>query len=1149
MKRRPLSGGVFLLSVLLALGAGRGGAQTFQGRVFEGASGVETTPISGVTVTLYGSNNANDIGTAVTSATTDANGWYQLKETGSTREYYNIVETNPSGYNSTGAKSQSGTVINYDRIQFSGSLVRLVLSGNKFYDQKQQSTPSNNPPVAEAGGPYSCYAGGSITFDGSASYDPDTGDSITKYEWDLDNDGQYDDATGKTVTKTYGSAGSGTVGLRVTDSHGAQDTDTATYTVSDQQQQERDGAIYGMKFNDLNGNHQKDSGEPGLAGWTIGFTENVVAGAPLYGIATTGSDGKYSFSSVPPGNYTVSEVAQSGWTQTYPTGGSYTVNVAAGQAISNLDFGNTRTSSDTTTIILPPHWHADAIDYGDAPNPYPAAGDSLGGPWLGGSSDSPDAESGMQRDAKALGDDKDGNDDENGITFWPISTSTTFWGAVWGVAEFSISLPPAHNQAVSFSIWIDFNQDGDWDDPGEMVAYRTWNPGSIPSGITPVPFIVPTGAATGTTFARVRVCNAKNSLPLPSGIYGTGEVEDLEVQIMSSGTPPPPGAMIPAFKFNDLDGNGLKDPGEPGLADWTIWLDANGNGILDTGEPTAVTDATGICWFKGLADGSYAPYETAKPGWVQTYPYYPPGKKIKILPLDIKNGQPDPMTFIVPMFLNHQTNLPGRPQSGGPGAVKWIQPPLFNPEQFEEKCFYGWGEPSIDGAVTLADDWFCYNPRPVTSVTWWGTYAGWDSAAPPPGGPQRFHIGVWTHTPKQTDEDWCRPERMIREWFVDRSQLGEQAERDHRMPEWNDNSPEPCFRYTYSIPEPEWFRQEGDSTEFWLSIAAVYTEPPGGPIWGWLTREHYFNANAVRIFAPASARPDSLFRIGEPIQPQNWDMAFILGTDQNTALYDFGDAQDGYGTSFSRNAALHLIRHDVRLGGAVDTEDDGSPDPEALSDDRNGSDDEDGVSFLDDLVPGRMAKAAVTASARGYLSAWLDVDNNGRWDARDRVIYNMELNAGNQMLEFPVADDAVPGKSAMRFRFSTLLDVWVKGFAPDGEIEDYQVDIQQASTAVDDRKAGAEPSEFKLYPNYPNPFNPSTTIRFDLPQAAHVRLSVYNLMGQEIAVLAEGQRREGMHEVRWDAQDFRHMPVPSGVYLYRLEAASFRATGKLLLMK
>ncbi len=90
--------------------------------------------------------------------------------------------------------------------------------------------PTNQAPVAEAGGPYAGNVGTTIALDGSASSDTDG--TIVLYEWDLDNDGQYDDATGVTANFVAATAGTFTVGLRVTDDDGAQDTDSATVTVT-----------------------------------------------------------------------------------------------------------------------------------------------------------------------------------------------------------------------------------------------------------------------------------------------------------------------------------------------------------------------------------------------------------------------------------------------------------------------------------------------------------------------------------------------------------------------------------------------------------------------------------------------------------------------------------------------------------------------------------------------------------------------------------------------------------------------------------------------------------------------------------------------------------------------------------------------------
>ena len=87
-------------------------------------------------------------------------------------------------------------------------------------------------------------------------------------------------------------------------------------------------------------------------------------------------------------------------------------------------------------------------------------------------------------------------------------------------------------------------------------------------------------------------------------------------------------------------------------------------------------------------------------------------------------------------------------------------------------------------------------------------------------------------------------------------------------------------------------------------------------------------------------------------------------------------------------------------------------------------------------------------------------------------------------------------------------------------------------------------TEYALHQNYPNPFNPTTAIRFDLVESQFVTLTVFNVMGQEVATLVNGTMNAGAHVVSFDAAN-----LPSGVYIYKIEAGAFAATKKMLLMK
>jgi hypothetical protein len=99
-------------------------------------------------------------------------------------------------------------------------------------------------------------------------------------------------------------------------------------------------------------------------------------------------------------------------------------------------------------------------------------------------------------------------------------------------------------------------------------------------------------------------------------------------------------------------------------------------------------------------------------------------------------------------------------------------------------------------------------------------------------------------------------------------------------------------------------------------------------------------------------------------------------------------------------------------------------------------------------------------------------------------------------------------------------------------------------TAVAVRPGSEQPGGFALYQNFPNPFNPLTTIRYGLPHKSAVRLTVFNTLGQQVATLVQGELEAGYHEVRFDASG-----MASGVYFYRIQAGDFIQTHKLLLIR
>ncbi len=101
----------------------------------------------------------------------------------------------------------------------------------------------------------------------------------------------------------------------------------------------------------------------------------------------------------------------------------------------------------------------------------------------------------------------------------------------------------------------------------------------------------------------------------------------------------------------------------------------------------------------------------------------------------------------------------------------------------------------------------------------------------------------------------------------------------------------------------------------------------------------------------------------------------------------------------------------------------------------------------------------------------------------------------------------------------------------------------------DDPGSPALPAEYALWQNYPNPFNPQTTIRYSLAEGGFVRLSIYNILGQQVISLVDDHQPAGLHEAIWDACDAGGNMVSSGLYLCRLQSGSFSETKKMVLLR
>jgi len=94
-----------------------------------------------------------------------------------------------------------------------------------------------------------------------------------------------------------------------------------------------------------------------------------------------------------------------------------------------------------------------------------------------------------------------------------------------------------------------------------------------------------------------------------------------------------------------------------------------------------------------------------------------------------------------------------------------------------------------------------------------------------------------------------------------------------------------------------------------------------------------------------------------------------------------------------------------------------------------------------------------------------------------------------------------------------------------------------------------KPKHFSLTQNYPNPFNPVTNFRFSLPKPTHVEIKIFNIMGQRVKTLVDGDMEAGIYVVDWEGRDEKGNPVSSGIYFYRMQAGEFSDMKKMVLLK
>jgi len=688
------------------------------------------------------------------------------------------------------------------------------------------------------------------------------------------------------------------------------------------------------------------------------------------------------------------------------------------------------------------------LDFGDAPDEnYQTLASSNGASHALGSGiylgSCVDAELDGQPTPAANGDDAnagslvfgtcDGLGDENGVTF----TSDLIPGE-------TTEIEAVASAACTLNAWIDYNADGDWWDAGEELPLSGQ---TLTPGINTLSFVVPAGAEEGPTYARFRCTSG--GLEGPTGYASDGEVEDYQVRIG-----PPLDFGDAGLAYPSL----LTDTGPSHVLGSAVYLGSCVDAEFD-GKPTSTSNGDDV--------------NTGSP----------------IFGSCTENDDEDGVTFTTALFAGQTANVQVVANASCTLSA-WID---FNADgdwaDAGESLFPG-GQSLAAGPNVLSFAVPAGAAEGITQARFRCTTAGAVGfTGPAPDGEVEDHlVNIGRHldlgdAPDPTFSTWLASNGASHVLGSD-VYLGDcvDAELDGQ----------PTATATgddLNIGSPVFGSCTRDTDE--EGVGFVTPLYPGGTthivvrahtactLSGWIDfngdgdwadgGENLFpggepltaGLNPLSFVVPVGAVQDTTYArfrcttdgavgpTGEASDGEVEDYQVVIGPP-----VDFGDAPDAnYLTLLASGGVSHVLGSSVYLGSCVDAEGDGQPTAAANGDDASagapvfgtcdGDGDEDGVTFKSSLLAGQTAKLQVEANAACTLSGWIDFNADGDWADAGETLFpiGQPLVAGTNNFIFAVPTGAVGGLTYARFRCTTAGVVPPAGPAPDGEVEDYQVNI------------------------------------------------------------------------------------------------------------
>ncbi len=730
------------------------------------------------------------------------------------------------------------------------------------------------------------------------------------------------------------------------------------------------------------------------------------------------------------------------------------------------------------------------FDWGDAPDSYSTYATStgashsvvFGAPFLG---QFVDVETDGQPTAAADGDDNNGIADEDGIIF----TSAFVPGQ-----QFTLTADTFHSTTDGvLNAWIDYDGDGAW---GGLNEHVFQNVPVTAGGVTPLISTVPVSAVVGTTYARFRVSSQRGIGY--KGYVPDGEVEDYAITIED--TPPPDQPKW--IQRPDLSEQGMDVKAtEPFiLADdfkctvtepitsivvWASWFNdetpygsesnveftLSFHSDIPTNEFQRYSMPGEVLWSQRFTTGTFE-VDVERDGLMEGW--YNPERDEFRFPGDTICYRYTFPAVATNMFMQRGTtnepviywlDVQAHPRGASPALFGWKTAET----NWNDDAVWGEGREPFPGPwneLRYPEE----HPRRGESIDLaFALYGGeeeeqqldWGDAPDPLYPTLATSTGAW-HV-------------IGGPWLGDLSdapdpELDGQQDPNALGDDNNDGNDDEDGAVIPTLTQ-------GQTANIQVTVNSLSGLGGGLDVWidydgdgMWSPAENVFGASLPNGVHIISVTPPVGSVVGQTfarfrISTAGWHSPTggasdgevedheVFIEEEPGPMLDWGDAPDPqYPTLSTSTGAYHVIVAGLYLGWRVDAELDGQPHPQALGDDTNPPalpSDEDGVQVTAPIYSGGTANIDVIASGSAggaggttYLNAWVDFNSNGWWDASEQIFTNLVLFAGTNSLMFNVPHVSA-GRRFARFRYSTQRNLWATGGAPDGEVEDHELVIEE----------------------------------------------------------------------------------------------------------